>query len=684
MKTASVQKRKSESALIANDRQAVIQKILVIQAILSLGIIIISLQTNLTIWLSVLALGTLFISFYLLLDCFLTPNGFLLYETLFNQTNDAIFLFDLAGNLMRANGRAVRMLGYTLEELQRLSFREIFDSRELWSSERTLETLLAAKSLAIYEQICRTKKGDKISVEVNAQIVTNAQNQALYIQSLAREICRGKQNDHVLLNTEKQLRSLVSALPDRVVILDAKGFYRDILNTASPNPDDSETHLIGKHVAEVNGFEFSAFCVSMLQKTLASNSPQVFEYEYRHANTLQFLDGRTIPYIDPKTDEKLVIWVTRDITEMKQASQALIDSEKRLRAFASALPDRAIILDSQGYYRDVLKEQHDNPSIKVSDVRGKRLQDLFSTDFVTFCLDKIQETLQANRPLAFDYEASFEGITRYLDGRTVPTTDPKTGEPCVIWISRDISARIQAEKQRLELRLEREKVDFLRQFAHSITHDLKTPLAVIGINLHLIERSKDAGKRQERMATIHKQLATLNHMIDEILAVARLDEMPQLQLVPTDFYEILHEVLDFLKPKAELKQIQLSLHLAEMASIILASSDELSRALSNLIDNAIKYTPNNGRVTISVYSEVSQLVFEVQDTGIGMSSEDMQRVFERFFRADRARKEALGTGLGLEITRRIIELHGGKINLESEVDRGTTFRVWLPLKIDKV
>jgi signal transduction histidine kinase len=146
----------------------------------------------------------------------------------------------------------------------------------------------------------------------------------------------------------------------------------------------------------------------------------------------------------------------------------------------------------------------------------------------------------------------------------------------------------------------------------------------------------------------------------------------------------MHDVIDFLRPKAELKQIQLSLYLAESASIILASSGELSRALINLIDNAIKYTPNNGKVTISVYFEVSQLVFEVQDTGIGMSSEDMQRIFERFFRADRARKEAPGKGLGLEITRRIIELHGGKINLESEVNNGTTFRVWLPLKIDKV
>jgi PAS domain S-box-containing protein len=911
-----------------------------------------------------------------------------LYEALFNQTNDAVFILDLQGNHLRVNQRAATLFGYTVEELLSMSFRQMVDPAELAASESVLEKLLAGEKLSVYERTFVSKSGEKIPVEINVQIVRDNQGQPLHIQSIVRDIRQRKQGENAQTYTQELLRTLVSALPDRAVILDRKGFYRDVLNTADMHPAIPSNEVIGKHVSEITNSEFANFCISMIEKTLESNSLQIFEYDYGFPDSVRSFDGRTIPYYDPRADEKLVFWVTRDITERKAAAKVLMESEQRLRTFARALPDRAIILDANGYYREILKENYDNEGLRILNVRGKRLQDLYTQDFVDFCLNKIRETLEHNQPLAIDYALEVDGITYYLDGRIVPIRDAETGDPCVIWISRDISRlkhaelalkyhnrlhslltevatefvnlplerldasiqkmlqqvgefieadrsyiniispdlretniayewyapniqhiidskriknisthrwsmnkflqfetvsipsveklppeafeeqkslqainvksvlsiplikngkligtlgfhaiskekvwtedtsdllkivaeiyvnalqrkateealsdsekrmrlligslpdravifdregryyeilkpefetdymppevrqiregqslydyyspefiafclekiretldsnrtqvfeyesplrgknfqmeartipfrdpltkeervfwvtrdiseRIEAEKQRVELLLEREKIDFLRQFVDSVTHDLKTPITVIGTSLHLIERSQDAEKRQERMITIRKQLATLSHMVDELLAVARLDEIPQLQLTSMDFYEVLRDVIDFLTPKAELKQIKLSMNLPESRPIILASYDELSRAISNLIDNAIKYTPNSGAVTISVYLEEAQLIFEVQDTGIGISSDDIEHVFERFFRADRARKEAPGTGLGLEITRRIVELHGGKIKLESKINQGTTFKVWLPLKIDE-
>jgi PAS domain S-box-containing protein len=608
-----------------------------------------------------------------------------LFQALFNQGNDAVFLMDLQGNIIAANSFAVKLLGYSLEELLTMSFRHLADRSELPSSENVLETLTQGRIPPIYERNLRSKTGEKIPVEINVQLVRDSKGQALHLQSIVRDIRQRKKVELALQTSEKQLRTLVSALPDRAVVLDKDGYYREVFNADSITAMRG-MNLSGKHVSEIGTPEFAQFCIDMVRKTLEADSPQSFEYEYKlDDETIHYFDGRTVPYTDIESGEKLVFWMSRNITERKTAAQEIKDSESRLRYLVRYLPDRAIILDRKGQFHEIVKEDYESvhASNDTRSVRqGQFLHDIYTPEFAQFCMDKIRETLDANKPLSFQYNSPLRKDYQ-LEARLIPYIDPKTKEERVFWVTRDITERLLAERQRLELSLAEEKVAFLRQFVDSITHDLKTPITVIGTSLHLLERSPDAQKRQERIAIMRKQLGTLTHMVDELLAVARLDEIPQLDFAPVDFYTILEEVVEFLRPKAELKQINLTVNLAQTSPRISAAHDELSRAISNLIDNAIKYTPNNGRVTVKVLLEGKELVFEVQDTGIGMSPTEMERVFERFFRTDRARSEAPGTGLGLEITRRIIELHGGRISLESEVNQGTTFRVWIPLKLDE-
>jgi PAS domain S-box-containing protein len=919
---------------------------------------------------------------------FPSSNPASLYEALFTQTYDAVFIMDMKGFLFKANQLTADLFGYTVDELLSMNFRQLIDPSELQDVEEKFAKLVSGEKIPIFERSYITKSGEKVLVEVNVQVIKDVHARPQHIQCVIRDIRNRKQSENIHKYTQDLLRTLISAIPDRAVILDKRGVYRAVLNSADLHPWISGSEIVGKHVSHITTPQFGDFCVSMIEKTLVANSLQIFEYDYDDGKTVRSFDGRTIPFYDQQADETLVFWVAHDITERKAAARVLFESERRLRALTNGLPDRAIILDADGYYHDILTEHVEELPDVLLNVKGKHLRDILEPVYVDFCLAKVRETLEKNTPLAFDYEIEAGGVHFYLDGRTIPSSDVRTGEPVVIWVSRDISRlketeqalkhhnhlyslltelaiefvnlpiedldagitkmlarvgefieadrsyintysddltkaavayewyapkiqaisegniykdvsklrwsteqfvrhetvsipsveklpleaqyekenlllsgiksvlaiplindgkfigtlgfhaiqsekawaettrgllnfvgeiyvnalrrkeaeealfdsekrmrlfvgslpdravifdrkgyyyeilkrdfdtlnlpeetkqiqagttladfyspdfvafclnkindsldsnrslafeytspvrgdnyrmeariipfrdpltkeervfwvtrdiseRVQAEQQRTQLMLAREKVDFMRQFVDSITHDLKTPITVIGTSLHLIEHSQDPAKRQERMITIRKQLATLTHMIDELLAVARLDEMPKMQFVSTDFYDILHDVVDFLAPKAELKQITLSLNLAGTAPKILASYDELSRAISNLIDNAIKYTPSKGSVNLSVSLEATELVFAVQDTGIGISAEDIQRIFERFFRADTARKEAPGTGLGLEISRRIIELHGGKISLESELNRGTTFRVWLPLEIDE-
>jgi signal transduction histidine kinase len=260
----------------------------------------------------------------------------------------------------------------------------------------------------------------------------------------------------------------------------------------------------------------------------------------------------------------------------------------------------------------------------------------------------------------------------------IPFQDSRTGQPRVYWVTRDITERIFAEQQRLELTVEREKLDFLREFIDSMTHDLKTPLTVIGLNLDFLERTQDEDKKHQRIENIRKQSAVITQMLDDMLAMARLDNLPELEFESLNLKVLLEEVMVYLQPRAEMQSQVVNINIETDSLTIHGSDNEMRRALTNLIDNAIKYTPAGGAISVRIYCEAETTVIEVKDTGIGIKPDEMSHVFDRFFRSGNAKSYAAGTGLGLAITKRIIELHQGRITAESVYQQGSTFRIWLP------
>jgi two-component system phosphate regulon sensor histidine kinase PhoR len=361
----------------------------------------------------------------------------------------------------------------------------------------------------------------------------------------------------------------------------------------------------------------------------------------------------------------------------------LLESEKLLRSVFQALPDRTMIFDGEGHYVEILQAAHynaDQPQSIRSIQTGDSIGAYFPAEFADFCLKMIRQTLDSGTMQVFDYPSPLHEPPRFFEARTIPFTDPVSGAARVLWMTRDISARHEAEEHRLALALQQEKLDFFQQFVNNITHDLKTPLAGIETGLYFVQRAEDASLRQMRIDNIHKQVVILSQMIDDMLTIGQLDAAPMLNLEDLDLAALLRETVLELQPQSEKKNQQLTAMLAAESVILPASRSELSRALMNLIDNAIKYTPDYGQVEIDLRVEDSEVVIGVHDTGIGIEQEDIPRIFDRFYRGESGRRTALGTGLGLAIVKRIIELHGGRIEVESEPGRGSAFCVYLPLQ----
>ena len=236
--------------------------------------------------------------------------------------------------------------------------------------------------------------------------------------------------------------------------------------------------------------------------------------------------------------------------------------------------------------------------------------------------------------------------------------------------------------------LERLEASFKQmiQFTADASHELRTPLTVIRGNLELALRHNGNHDSCERTAEIQEILAQsleeaerLSGTVGQLMELTQLDSGEiQLEKEVFDLTELVAMTVEQMKLLAEDKQIHLETQLSP-AIKVQGDRYRLKQVLLNLIDNAIKYCPTGTRIQIRLAQTDSSCVLEVKDNGPGIPKSDIQRLFDRFYRIDKARsREIGGSGLGLSICRSICEGHGGRIEAESEVGRGSTFRVTLP------
>ncbi len=220
------------------------------------------------------------------------------------------------------------------------------------------------------------------------------------------------------------------------------------------------------------------------------------------------------------------------------------------------------------------------------------------------------------------------------------------------------------------------------EFVSAVSHEMKTPLAGIKAYVELLAdgEAEDRATQEEFLQLISGQADRLQRLVENLLNIARIEAgVVNVNKQPRSLNEILEEALRLVRPSAEAKNIQLLSELSPMYLGVLADRDLLLQAALNLLSNAVKYTPQGGKVILRSQTDGQHIRFEVQDTGVGLSEEDCQRVFEKFYRVKKDRDMAPGTGLGLPLAKHIIEdVHGGTITVQSKLGEGSTFAVVLP------
>jgi PAS domain S-box-containing protein len=368
------------------------------------------------------------------------------------------------------------------------------------------------------------------------------------------------------------------------------------------------------------------------------------------------------------------------------ASGTMSDSEARLHALIEASPLGIVIMDLDGepiFYNPKGAELHE---IRDEKAGGRAWVEAIHPDDREQVVSSWYEAARARRPWSETYRVIHQdGEVIWVSGRAAPMViDGRIAG--FVGTLEDVTQRKRTESE-LEVRLAREqaaRMDASKAIRARdrvlalVAHDLRNPLSAISMSASLLRDLPLAeGPRAQHLDMIQRAATGMDHLIEDLLDVSRMEAgRLAIKRSRVDVSELLFEMRDLFEPQARPQRISLECVIGQGLPPLIGDRDRLVQALSNLVGNALKFTPEGGRVVLSAHPRGGEVEISVADTGQGIAAEDLPRIFDRFWQVERASRA--GAGLGLEIVKGIVEAHGGRVRVESVAGRGTTFHLFLP------
>jgi two-component system phosphate regulon sensor histidine kinase PhoR len=369
--------------------------------------------------------------------------------------------------------------------------------------------------------------------------------------------------------------------------------------------------------------------------------------------------------------------LNQEMIERRRAETALRQSQTLLRVALDALaeaiqvmtPDGRIVLTNRTFDQWVLEF-------------GIESQALGRTPFEIFPF--------LNDQVRAEYQRAFAGETVITQEATLAGPVEISTETAkipviehglvayVITVIRDVTTQKRAEAETLQATLEKERSQLLANFIRDASHEFGNPLSVIKTALYLLAQPLDPARHQRHLTSISGQISHLERLVRGLLSMMQLDQQSETDGATASVNAVVTTAYQGLATAIEQRTHQVELDLADDLPPVSIDPRYLHQAITELLRNAITFTPPGGTITLCTAVQDRDVLIEVRDTGMGISAADLPHIFERFFRVDRARAER-GAGLGLPIARQIIEGHQGRIEVESFPGQGTTFRIFLPI-----
>jgi len=371
--------------------------------------------------------------------------------------------------------------------------------------------------------------------------------------------------------------------------------------------------------------------------------------------------------------------------ERKQAEEALGESEEKLQNILSSSPSAITVTDLKGNIIECNQVTLDMHGFSVKEeLIGKSAFDLIAPKDRQGAAANLKKTLDQGSVKNLEYTFLTKDGRQFPGGLSASVVRDSSGKPTFfVAITRDITERKRAESLIREQNKRLKELDRMKsEFLSTAAHELRTPLtSILGFSEILLKRKLDKERQNRFLKIINEEAVGLADLINDLLDVSRIESGRgfKIKKAPFELRKIILENVDLFKSRTDKHDFEVNIP-GDLASIE-ADEDKIDQVMENLISNAIKFSPQGGKITVSVEQADEEVKISVADNRTGIPKKDLPRIFERFYRVDNAFTQTIaGAGLGLAIAKYIVESHGGKIWAESEVGKGSTFSFTLPMK----
>jgi PAS domain S-box-containing protein len=428
---------------------------------------------------------------------------------------------------------------------------------------------------------------------------------------------------------------------------------------------------------------------------MTTHIPMKVEYRFRrHDGDFMWLEDKSQFLSGQEDAGTRIVGFISDISDRKQAEAALAASETKFRHFVENISEVIFAMDREGF--TYLSPQFPRlTGYEISEFLGRTPFEITHPEDQPFISAHRQAIMTQGIPNNMESRIYHkDGTLRWIEVRSVPIYGEMGGIEGIQGTVHDISAKKQAELKLQEAndQLAIKNTELARatklkdEFLATMSHELRTPLnAILGNSEILLEEIHGDinDKQRKSLNSIERSGQHLLSLINDILDLSKIEAgQLELQYLPISVESLCSNSISFIQPQSQQKQIQLRTQIdPALPTRFQGDERRLRQVLINLLNNAVKFTPQGGLVSLTVQSNPAQqtLQFSVHDTGIGIAPEDLQKLFQSFVQIDsKLNRQYDGTGLGLTIVKRIVELHGGRVMVESAVGQGSCFTIELP------
>ncbi|HEY6141903.1 MAG TPA: PAS domain S-box protein [Flavobacterium sp.] len=542
------------------------------------------------------------------------------------------------------------------------------------------EILIRRKDFSKDYKIIRINDQEERWVYGTGKIIYNKHNEPIQLIGTIQDISKQKKSEDSLRESEEKYRSLVENSPDAVVIyIDGNVVFVNneaVRMIGAKNKNE----LIGKSVLQfIHPDSMESVIQKMIDMLKDDNASDVVEEKFID------LSGKTI-HVEIKgiptiyEQQVAVQVIIHDITERKRTQEKI----RQLSQAVEQSPVTIIITNTEGAIEYVNPKFIETTGYTFEEVAGKNPRLLKSEHTSSDEYKKLWETLSAGK----EWHGEFHNVRKdgkfYWESASISPIINAIGETThFIAIKEDITDRKKIEKQLIKAKEKAEESDRLKlAFLANMSHEIRTPMnGILGFTELLKSPSLAGEEQQEYIRIIEKSGIRMLNIINDIINISKVESgQVEISLSETNVNEQIEYLYNFFKPEAKQKGILLSIDnpLTDNKAIINTDQEKMYAILTNLVKNAIKFT-DSGSIDFGYVKKDDFLEFYVKDTGFGISKAHKKIVFERFRQANESlTRTHEGSGLGLAISRAYVEMLGGKIWLESEEGKGSSFYFTIP------